>query len=197
MFGGPGKVTSTDWPQPSPYRFDLAKAKQLMAEAGMADGFETTLSFDLGVAVTNEPICVLAQESLAQIGVKLTLNKIPGANWRAELAKKTLPMVVNLFGAWLTFPEYFFYWNYHSQNSLFNTMSYQNPAMDKLIEASRFEPRSAEIHGGGRGLYLDGFHRDPRIPLFDPFLDVAMQKHVTGYRYWFHRQLDYRQLAKA
>ena len=37
----------------------------------------------------------------------------------------------------------------------------------------------------------------PRIPLFDPFLDVAMQKNVTGYRYWFHRQLDYRQLAKT
>jgi peptide/nickel transport system substrate-binding protein len=24
-----------------------------------------------------------------------------------------------------------------------------------------------------------------------------MQKNVTGYRYWFHRQLDYRQLAKG
>jgi peptide/nickel transport system substrate-binding protein len=24
-----------------------------------------------------------------------------------------------------------------------------------------------------------------------------MQKNVAGYRYWFHRQLDYRQLAKA
>jgi len=52
MFGGPAKVTSTDWPQPSPYRFDLAKAKQLLAEAGMPNGFETTLSFDLGVAGT-------------------------------------------------------------------------------------------------------------------------------------------------
>ena len=37
----------------------------------------------------------------------------------------------------------------------------------------------------------------PRILLFDPFLGVAMQKHVTGYRYWFHRQLDYRQLVKT
>jgi peptide/nickel transport system substrate-binding protein len=197
MFGGPAKVTSTDWPQPSPYRFDPARAKQLLAEAGMPDGFETTLSFDLGVAVTNEPICVLVQESLAQIGVKLTLNKIPGANWRAELAKKTLPMVINLFGAWLTFPEYFFYWNYHSQNSLFNTMSYQNPAMDKLIEASRFETDAEKYKEAVEGYISMAFTEIPRIPLFDPFLDVAMQKHVTGYRYWFHRQLDYRQLAKA
>src|ERR1700756_754977 len=106
MFGGPAEVSSPVWPQPTPYVTDLAKAKQLFAEAGLANGFETTLSFDLGVAVTNEPICVLVQESLAQIGVKVTLNKIPGANWRGALAKKTLPMVVNLFGAWLTYPEY-------------------------------------------------------------------------------------------
>jgi len=37
----------------------------------------------------------------------------------------------------------------------------------------------------------------PRIALFQPSLDVAMQKNVTGYCYWFHRQLDYRQLAKT
>jgi peptide/nickel transport system substrate-binding protein len=26
---------------------------------------------------------------------------------------------------------------------------------------------------------------------------VAMQKTMTGYRYWFHRRLDYRSLAKG
>jgi hypothetical protein len=41
------------------------------------------------------------------------------------------------------------------------------------------------------------FEDVPRIPLFQPYLNVAMQKNVTGYRYWFHRQLDYRSLAKA
>jgi peptide/nickel transport system substrate-binding protein len=32
---------------------------------------------------------VLLQESLAQIGVKAQINKIPGANWRAALLKRT------------------------------------------------------------------------------------------------------------
>ena len=41
------------------------------------------------------------------------------------------------------------------------------------------------------------FEEVPRVPLFQPLLDVAMQKNVTGYRYWFHRQLDYRQLSKG
>jgi peptide/nickel transport system substrate-binding protein len=197
MFGGPAEISSPAWPQPSPYVTDLAKAKQLLAEAGMADGFETTLSFDLGVAVTNEPICVLVQESLAQLGIKVTLNKVPGANWRVELAKKTFPMVVNVFGAWLVFPDYFFFWNYHSQNSLFNTMSYQNPAMDKLIEAARFEPDPQKYKEEVESFIALSFAEIPRIPLFQPFVDVAMRKEVTGYRFWFHRQLDYRSLDKT
>ena len=37
----------------------------------------------------------------------------------------------------------------------------------------------------------------PRIPLFQPYVNVAMQKNVTGYQYWFHRRLDYRAFAKG
>jgi peptide/nickel transport system substrate-binding protein len=86
-FGGPASVTTPDWPQPTPYVTDLAKAKGLLAEAGLADGFATNLSFDLGFAVISAPLCVLVQESLGQIGIKVTLNKIPGADWRAEFSK--------------------------------------------------------------------------------------------------------------
>jgi len=77
------KVKTTAWPQPTAYKADIAKAKALMAEAGLAGGFETTLSFDLGGATVGEPMAVLIQESLAQIGIKATLNKIPGATWRS------------------------------------------------------------------------------------------------------------------
>ena len=30
----------------------------------------------------------------------------------------------------------------------------------------------------------------PRVPLFQPTMDVAMQKDVMGYQYWFHLQPD-------
>jgi len=94
-------ASSLVWPQPHGYSTDIAKAKALLAEASFPNGLETTLSFDLGFAVIGEPICVLVQESLAQIGIKATINKIPGANWRAELLKKELPMIVNFFSGWL------------------------------------------------------------------------------------------------
>src|SRR5881392_1373938 len=113
-----------------------ASAKQLLAEAGYPNGFETTLSFDLGFATANEPLCVLTQESLAQIGIKCTINKIPGATWRTGLNKKVLPLYTNVFSGWLDYPEYFFIWCYHGRNSIFNTMSYQSKAIDGFIDGA-------------------------------------------------------------
>jgi len=192
--------TQVAWPQPDKVATDIAKAKQLLAEAGYPNGFETTISFDLGFAGVNEPLCVLTQESLAQIGIKTTINKIPGANWRTELNKKTLPLYTNVFSGWLDYPEYFFIWCYHGQNSVFNTMSYQSKAMDAFIEGARDAAavgKTADYEKNVKG-FVDLAYTDmPRIPLFQPYVNVAMQKNVTGYQYWFHRRLDYRALAKG
>ena len=37
----------------------------------------------------------------------------------------------------------------------------------------------------------------PRIPLYQPYVNVAMQKNISGYQYWFHRRLDYRSFVKG
>src|SRR5712691_6543539 len=201
MHGAPADAkTQVAWPQPGKFTTDIAKAKQLMAEAGYPNGFETTLSFDLGFAGVNEPLCVLTQESLAQIGIKTTINKVPGANWRTELNKKTMPLYTNVFSGWLDYPEYFFIWCYHGQNSVFNTMSYQSKDMDKLIEGARDAAavgKTADYEKNVKGFVDLAFTDIPRIPIFQPYVNVAMQKNVSGYQYWFHRRLDYRALVKA
>jgi peptide/nickel transport system substrate-binding protein len=201
MYGAAAdKATEVKWPQATKYNTDIAKAKALMAEAGLADGFETTLSFDLGFAGVNEPMCVLIQESLAQIGIKTTINKIPGANWRTELNKKVMPLYVNIFSGWLDYPEYFFYWCYHSGNSIFNTMNYSSPEMDKLIDNARLTAATgdtATYEKDVKGFVDLAFTDIPRVPLYQPFLNVAMQKNVSGFQYWFHRRLDYRAMVKA
>jgi peptide/nickel transport system substrate-binding protein len=191
------KLASSDWPQPTHYRTDIAAAKKLMAEAGVAGGFETTLSFDLGGATISEPACILIQESLAQIGIKVQINKIPGANWRAALLKKDMPLILNRFGGWLNYAEYFFFWCYHGQNAVFNTMSYQSAEMDKLIDAARFESDPKRYDQHVRAFIEKAYDEVPRIPLAQPNFDVAMQKTVQGYVYWFHVQPDYRSIFKA
>jgi peptide/nickel transport system substrate-binding protein len=201
MFGAsPGGVKEAVWPQAAPYNTDIAKAKALLAEAGYPNGFETTLSFDLGFAGINEPVCVLVQESLALIGIKTTINKIPGANWRTELNKKEMPLFTNVFSGWLDYPEYFFFWCYDGSNSVFNTMSYKNAEMDKFIAGARATAAAgdkAAYEQNVKGFVDLAFNDVPRIPLFQPYVNIAMQKNVTGYQYWFHRRLDYRALVKA
>jgi len=200
MFGGSDKAGEAVWPQAHKYNTDLAKAKQLLAEAGYPNGFETTLSFDLGFATINEPLCVLTQESLAQIGIKAEINKVPGANWRTELNKKVMPLYTNVFSGWLDYPEYFFIWCYHGKNSIFNTMSYVSKDMDAFIDGAGTAATSgdtAAYEQNVKGFVDLAFNDIPRIPLYQPYSNVAMQKNVSGYQYWFHRRLDYRALVKA
>jgi peptide/nickel transport system substrate-binding protein len=196
MYGGSNTPKTASWPQAHGYNTDLAKAKALMKEAGFEQGFETTLSFDLGSGTISEPMAILIQESLAQLGIKSTINKVPGSNWRAALLKKDMPMIINKFGGWLNYPEYFFFWCYHGQNAVFNTMSYQNPVLDKTITNARFA-ESRELYDSMVKQMVGVANTDvPRIPLFQPMMDVAMQKNIEGYTYWFHLQPDYRQIVK-
>jgi len=201
MFGAPAdKSTEVAWPQAHKFNTDIEKAKKLMAEAGYPNGFETTLSFDLGFATANEPTAVLIQESLGQIGIKTTINKIPGSNFRSELNKKVLPLYINVFSGWLDYPEYFFIWCYHGKNSIFNTMSYQSRDMDAFIDGAVNAAAigdKATYEKDVKGFVDLAFADIPRIPIFQPYSNVAMQKNVSGYQYWFHRRLDYRALVKA
>ena len=58
-------------PEPLPYTFDLDKAAALLAEAGLADGFEFSMGFD----PEERTMAELWQAELAKIGVKLNLEQ--------------------------------------------------------------------------------------------------------------------------
>ena len=199
MFGGestsPADIT---WPQPFPYSTDLDKAKALMSEAGMADGFETTLSYNLGLASWMEPTALLIQEALGKIGIKVTLDKIPGANWRtAALVEKRLPMHLENFGGWLNYPDYYFFWAY-KEGHLFNSSNYRNEEIETLVDATLHMPVDApEYSDNVKKMIEIAFNDVPRIPLYQPYLDAAHGKNVSGYVNWFHRQLDLDMVKKS
>jgi peptide/nickel transport system substrate-binding protein len=196
LFGGPEKITEAKWPQRSPYDTNLSKAKALLAEAGLANGFETTFSFDAGAAGILEPMSVLIQESLGQIGVKVTLDKIAGANWRSSFSNKSLPFLTNLFAGWIDYPNYYLEMAL-GKTSIFNSGDYDNTSAMAMLHEARFERDPAKYDEAIEKFLAIMFDDVASVPVYQPSAYVAMQKNVGGYRYWFHRQMDYRALVKT
>ena len=196
LWGGPAKAAKTSWPQAFPYTTDIAKAQALMKESGVGP-FKTVIALDAGSATFAEPLCVLVKEALLPLGIDVEIQKITGSNFRGEIAKKTLPMVVNRFGGWLDWADYFFYWCYHGRNSIFNIPSYQNPEMDKLIDAARFTSDAAEYERNVKAFVDMGIRDVPFIPIAQPLHDVAMLTNISGYHYQPSREPDFRYITKS
>ena len=85
-------------------------------------------------------------------------------------------MALNRFSGWLDYPEYYFFWNFHGNNSIFNISAYKNPAMDALIDKARFTDDPAEYETAVKEFMALCMREVPVVPLNQPFHDVAMQK---------------------
>ncbi|MGH1352793.1 MAG: ABC transporter substrate-binding protein [Methyloligellaceae bacterium] len=192
------KPSDIKWPQPFPYDTNIDKAKELLAQTAHKDGFEVPLSINQNLASWMEPTALLIQEGLAKIGIKATIEKIPGANWRtAALVEKRLPLHLENFGGWLNYPDYYFFWAY-LKGHLFNSSNYDNPEVAKLVgETLHMETDNPEYTPKIKRLIEIAFDDVPRIPLWQPMLSSAMKPELEGYEYWFHRQLDARKFKKA
>jgi peptide/nickel transport system substrate-binding protein len=196
LWGATGAPTELSWPSPSPYTTDVDKAKALLAEAGLPNGFETTFHMDISQATLHEPIALLLQEGLAKAGIKVTIERVPAGQLRGQLASKALPFFVEDFGAWFDDPDYFFFISYHGSNGPWNSANYVNPEMTALIDSARGERDGARYETLVRQIFAKAFEDVPFIPLVQPFQDVAVKNGTTGHRYVFHRQLEYRFFQK-
>ena len=62
-------------------RYDLAKAKELMKEAGFADGFECTMIAPNNRYVNDEKIAQAFASMMSKIGIKISLKTMPKAQY--------------------------------------------------------------------------------------------------------------------
>ena len=115
------------------YDTDLDKAKALLSEAGMAQGFSSVLSYNAGDPV-QEPIAILYQTSLRKIGVEITLNKVPAATFYDFVTKREQPMIFYLDSPWVPDPGYSTQLYFNSK-SYVDYSNYVNPEVDQLIKS--------------------------------------------------------------
>jgi peptide/nickel transport system substrate-binding protein len=198
MWGGQ-ETSPSDiaWPQKFPYSTDLDRAKDLLKEAGMSAGFDVPLSISLGQAEWMEPVALLIQENLSKIGVNATIDKIPSAGWRtASLVEKRLPLHLETFGGWLNYPCYYFFWCF-LEGHLFNSSNYRNEEIQTLTNETLHMPIDDPDYAPKIKRMIEIIWDEvPRIALWQPALSVGMNG-AKDFEYWFHRQLDVRNLKKV
>ncbi|MGH7321196.1 MAG: ABC transporter substrate-binding protein, partial [Candidatus Rokuibacteriota bacterium] len=80
--------------------FNLAKAKQLLAEAGHPNGFEATLHISTATFPLTRQLAQILQSDLAKIGVRLTIRDVEPAEYREVTwgERQKFAIVLHAFG---------------------------------------------------------------------------------------------------
>ncbi len=116
------------------YDYDLDKAKELMAEAGYADGFSMTLP-DFSPVYPNEQAAMT--EAFSSLGIQVTyqpitgdqvVGSIIGGQWPADFFTLTAGSPYEMIGLTLT------------QQSPFNPFKNDDPQIDSLVQAAFTAP---------------------------------------------------------
>ena len=198
LFGADWSETppTARFPQPMPMKTNLERAKALMAEAGFPNGLDTTFSFNVGSAATSEPMAALVKESLARIGIRVEIQKLPDAQISTLVTEKKLPFLTETSIAWLPSTDYFFR-NFFTGEQRWNYSSWNNAEINELTAKARFERDPAEYDRLCRRMIAVMAEEVPLILLWQPNQDAVMTQAIDGYTYQYHRQVDYRDLRRV
>ena len=190
-----GTPENSIFPQPMPFKQDLTKAKALLNEAGFPNGFETTFSFNVGSAPISEPMAALIKEALAKIGIKVEIQKLPDAQISTLVSEKKLPFLAENSIAWLPSTDYFFRVFFNGP-SRWNYSSWANAEIDELTKRAQFEQDPKAYDAQAKRMIALAAEEVPLILLWQPNQDAVMAPTIEGYTYWFHRQVDFRDLSR-
>ncbi|MCA1471122.1 ABC transporter substrate-binding protein [Bradyrhizobium sp. IC3195] len=118
----------------SPYNYDVAKAKSLMAEAGLgSEPIPVKLAVRVGYA-PHEQAAIWIQRELEKIGFRVSIEKETDATFRQLSSSGGHELSIETWQSWINDPFYHLYWNFHSKASATNKGGYANPALDKIID---------------------------------------------------------------
>ncbi|ALV92890.1 MULTISPECIES: glutathione ABC transporter substrate-binding protein GsiB [Pantoea] len=169
-------------------KYDPAKARELLKEAGFPNGFETTLWSSHNHS-TAQKVLQFTQQQLAQVGVKVKVTAMDAGQRAAEVESKgqkesSVRMFYTGWSAstgeadWALTPLFA---TTSWPPAIFNTAFYSNPQVDKdLSDALKTTDRAQKA-----SLYKDAQDRiwndHPWIPLVVEQLLSANNKNLTGF----------------
>jgi peptide/nickel transport system substrate-binding protein len=188
-------------PQPTT---DVAKAKELLAKAGLADGFTMDLEFP-AMNVYGIDLSLLAQklqQDLAQIDVKLVLKPATFNVWIADIDKPGVPFTIGFFA-----PDYFGSAQYVQYFGMLPGMPWgtragvgKTPGLEGTAELDMFNKAlaaaPADQEAAYKALGMKMIEDKIILPIVSPNLVLAHRKDVSGVRYSACCNLPLAEVAK-
>lgn len=165
-------------------RYDLKKAKQLMEEAGYADGFTITMMAPNNRYVNDEKIAQAVASMLAKINITVDLKTMPKAQYWGEFDERAADMMMIGWHADTEDSNNFFEFltacpDTDSGLGQYNSGNYCNPEADKMMHEANSETdpakRAAIMQKIEQMLYDDAAY----IPLHWQNLAWATRKGVN------------------
>ena len=120
------------------YTYDPDKARELLADAGYADGFE--LEMPLGVPGLETQMTFIAQQ-LADVGITVKQTQVPIADFQGELGKG------NFAASWFSLfqgPTWVAYQQMLSDTTLYNPFDSTTPEIEAAVETLRTDGENVE-----------------------------------------------------
>ncbi|MBB3463706.1 ABC transporter substrate-binding protein [Rhizobium sp. BK377] len=165
----------------NPYKLDVAKAKELLAKAGVPDGFSVTMDVRNTQPVTG--IAESMQQTLAQAGVKMEIIPGDGKQTLTKYRARTHDMYIGQWGSDYFDPnsnaDTFTSNPDNSDAGTVKTLAWRNtweaPELDKETKAALLERDAAK-----RAAMYEDIQK--KFLANSPFVIIFQQIEVAGYR---------------
>ncbi len=178
-----------------PYKYDLAKAKELLKKAGADSGFKTSLSYNAGDPV-QEPIAIIYQSALKELGIEVELNKVPAGSFYNFVTERKQPMIFYVDSPWCPDPGYSLTL-YFDSKSYVNYSNYANAEVDKLLAAAAAtadEKVRLDVTGKAQAIIMD---EAPWTFVAYPNYTMARKADIKGWTYYTSNNVRFQDFSRG
>jgi peptide/nickel transport system substrate-binding protein len=179
------------------YRFDLNRARSVLAEAGYPNGFDLRLSFDNSIAEMQET-AILAKAAYDQIGIRTTLDPLPPAVYSERKVRRQLMCQVDNFQwPWIADTGYTG-WVYLGppETTVNNSVYFNHPEFNELVTTMMQMPLGEERTRLDLRVQELAAEEVPWIFLIEPGWREAVKREWTNFHWFPDNNLHFNWLYK-
>lgn len=165
-----------------PFEYDPEEARRMLAEAGYADGFEVT-----AIVETARPFlvdtAVLLRDALEEVGVRMTIERLPAATFSTQLLEKEYEASVNTSYP-VTMDPFYAPWIFYDDTQYYNWVQNKDDEKQRLITEGLLEPDPDRREQLLQQLQARLAEIVPSVYVMFPGTHLAFAEGIEGYTWY-------------